>query len=235
MLKFHFSSTRWCWTLLVLLGAAGCTTETVEQESSSSTKSSQQTKKRAGQKPAIKVPQNAYANVEAALETAVTAKEEGNVKVLIRAETWMKQQGAKIIPALTAILDDQNAEVPRRTTACRALASLGTAARAPVLKATSSEERRLRFTAIERISLIKPADEPTVQRLIELLEDPDEQCQQIVIQSLKRIGSPARSAVPKLEEFANESTNEIMRGEAVKALKAIEPRTTLSNLRDSEP
>lgn len=232
MFKLRSLSIFISWTLLVLLVTAGCTDQATDNESSTTT--SRQERKPARQKPAITVPQNAYSDVEAALNAAIAAKQQDDDKALLRVETWLQQQGTTVIPALTTVLHDENAEVSRRIIACRSLATLGSPARDELLKMTSSKQPRLRITAIERISLIRPADEQTVQRLIELLDDQDYQCRRIAIQSLRRIGSRARSAIPKLQQLANQSDDDLISGEARKALKEIDPRHTLSGLRNSK-
>ena len=117
---------------------------------------------------------------------------------------------------------------------CRALAALGPPARADLLKAISSDQRSLRIAATERISLIRPSNKQTVERLVQLLDDEDQQWRRIAIQSLRRIGTSARLAIPKLDSLANEAKDEIIRAESLKALKTIDPRHTLSELRDSK-
>ena len=168
----------------------------------------------------------------AALDAAAEAREQGDNRIQQRAETWLQQQGTGILPALATVLHDPQADIARRITACRVLAALGKAARGELLKAIASKERLLKIAATERISLIQPADKATVQALIQLLEDPDTACRRIAIQSLRRIGTQARSAIPPLAAIANESEDESIRGEAVKALKEIDPRHTLSGLRE---
>ena len=163
----------------------------------------------------------------------MAAKEHADNKAAQRAEIWLKQQGSGSIPALAIILHDQDAELPRRITACRALAALGPPARADLLKAISSDQRLLRIAATERISLIRPTDKQTVERLVQLLDDQDQQWRKIAIQSLRRIGTSARQAIPKLDALANQAEDEIIRAEALKALKAINPRHTLSDLRNA--
>ncbi|MFP6620927.1 MAG: HEAT repeat domain-containing protein [Pirellulaceae bacterium] len=168
----------------------------------------------------------------AALDSAAKAREQGDHQVQQRAEIWLQQQGTEILPALATVLHDPQADIARRITACRVLAALGKAARGELLKALASKDRLVKLAATERISLIQPADKATVQALIQLLEDPDPPCRRIAIQSLRRIGTQARSAIPPLAAIANESEDESIRGEAVKALKEIDPRHTLSRLRE---
>ena len=233
MSKQQLFSFLSCSTLLILL-VIGCSTEPSTTTGKGSSKASTQAKKPRRRRPVIKVPQDAYSDLDAAINSAVAAKAQGDNKAAQRAEIWLKQQGSGSIPALATILHDQDAELPRRITACRALAALGPPARADVLKAISSDQRSLRIAATERISLIRPSDKQTVERLVQLLDDQDQQWRKIAIQSLRRIGTSARQAIPKLDTLANESEDEIIRAEALKALKTIDPRHTLSDLRDSK-
>ena len=222
-----------CSALLILL-VIGCSSEPAATTDKGSSKTSTRSKKPRRRRPVIKVPQDAYSNLEAAVSEATTARAKADDKAAQRAEIWLKQQGPGSIPELSTILHNQDAELPRRITACRALAALGPPARADLLKALSSDQRSLRIAATERISLIRPSDKQTVEQLVQLLDNEDQQWRKIAIQSLRRIGPPARQAIPKLDALANEPKDEIIRAEALKALKIIDPRHTLSNLRNSE-
>jgi hypothetical protein len=219
---------------LFILLVTGCNSESSKKPGKESAKTASRAKKPRRRQPVIKVPQDAYSDLEAALTAATTAREKADDKAAQRAEIWLKQQGSRSIPALSNVLHNQDAELARRITACRALAALGPPARADLLKAISSDQRSLRIAATERISLIRPADKQTVEKLVELIDSDDQQWRRIAIQSLRRIGTSARMAIPKLDSLANESKDEIIRAEALKALKIIDPRHTLSELRNSE-
>ena len=219
-------------TLLVLVGCNPANTESNNNKASSSKNASRAARRKVVKKPRITVPQDAYADVTAALDAAAQAREQDDNQVQQRAETWLQQQGTEILPTLATVLHDPQDEIARRITACRVLAALGKAARGELLKAIASEERLIKIAATERISLIKPADKATVQKLVQLLDDQDPACRRIAIQSLRRIGTQARSAIPSLEAIANASEDESIRGEALKALKEIDPRHTLSGLRE---
>jgi len=232
MPKQQLFSFLGCSALLVLM-VIGCSTEPSATTDKSSSKTSTRSKK-PRRRPVIKVPQDAYSDLEAAISAATTAREKADDKAAQRAEIWLKQQGPGSIPSLSTILHNQDAELARRITACRSLAALGPPARTEVLKAISSDQRSLRIAATERISLIRPSDKQTVERLVQLLDNEDQQWRKIAIQSLRRIGPSARLAIPKLDTLANEPKDEIIRAEALKALKVIDPRHTLSELRDSK-
>ena len=219
---------------LCILLVTGCNSESSKKTGKESTKTASRAKKPKRRQPVIKVPQDAYSDLEAALNAATTAREKADDKAAQRAEIWLKQQGSGSIPALSTILHNQDAELPRRLAACRALAALGPPARAVLLKAISSDQRSLRIAATERISLIRPADKQTVEKLVELIDSDDQQWRRIAIQSLRRIGPSARMAIPKLDSLANGSKDEIIRAEALKALKIINPRHTLSELQNSK-
>ena len=233
MPKQQLFSFLGCSALLVLL-VIGCSTESSTTTEKGSSKTSTRSKKPRRRQPVIKVPQDAYSDLEAAISAATTAREKADDKAAQRAEIWLKQQGPGSIPSLSTILHNQDAELARRITACRSLAALGPPARTEVLKAISSDQRSLRIAATERISLIRPSDKQTVERLVQLLDNEDQQWRKIAIQSLRRIGPSARQAIPKLDALANEPKDEIIRAEALKALKVIDPRHTLSELRDSK-
>ena len=222
-----------CASALLIPLVSGCSTEPSAKTDKGSSQASTRAKKPRRRQPVIKVPQDAYSDLDAAINAAMAAKEQADDKAAQRAEIWLKQQGSGSIPALATILHDTDAELPRRITACRALAALGPPARADLLKAISSDQRLLRIAATERISLIRPTDKQTVERLVQLLDDQDQQWRKIAIQSLRRIGTSARQAIPKLDALANQAEDEIIRAEALKALKAINPRHTLSDLRNA--
>jgi hypothetical protein len=221
-----------CASALLIPLVSGCSSEPSAKTDNGSSKASRRSKKPRLRQPVIKVPQDAYSDLDAAINAALAAKEQADDKAAQRAEIWLKQQGSSSIPALATILHDTDAALPRRVTACRALAALGPLARADLLKAISSDQRLLRIAATERISLIRPTDKQTVERLVQLLDDQDQQWRKIAIQSLRRIGTSARQAIPKLDALANQAGDEIIRAEALKALKAIDPRHTLSDLRN---
>ena len=228
--------SRICCGALVVLVLVGCDSSTTQStgtnESASGKSTSRRSRKTRRKKPQIKVPQDAYADMTAALNAAANAREKGNSEIQQRAEIWLQQQGTGILPALATILHDPQADLARRITACRVLAALGKAARGELLKAMTSKERLVKIAATERISLIQPADDETVQALVQLLDNEDSACRRIAIQSLRRIGTRARSAIPPLQAIASESNDESIRGEALKALKEIDPRHTLSGLRE---
>ena len=233
MQKLSLRSWIWCGALVVLIGCDSSTTpSTGTNEAASGKSTSRRSRKTIRQKPRIKVPQDAYADMTAALGAAAEAREKGDSEIQQRAEIWLQQQGTGILPALATILHDPQADLARRLTACRVLAALGKVARGELLKAMNSKERLVKIAATERISLIQPADEATVQALVQLLDNADSACRRIAIQSLRRIGTQARSAIPPLQASASESNDESIRGEALKALKAIDPRQTLSGLRE---
>ena len=235
MQKLLSRSWIWCGALVVLV-LVGCdssmTPSTGTNEAASGKSNSRLSRKTMRKKPQIKVPQDAYADMTAALNAAAEAREKGDSEIQQRAEIWLQQQGTGILPALATTLHDPQADLAQRITACRVLAALGKAARGEILKAMSCKERLVKIAATERISLIQPADEATVQALVQLLDNADSACRRIAIQSLRRIGPQARSAVAPLQAIASESNDESIRGEALKALKAIDPRQTLSGLRE---
>ena len=220
----------------MVLALVGCDSSTPSSTGTNKTASSKSTSRRSRKtvrkKPQIKVPQDAYADMTAALSAAANAREKGDSEIQQRAEIWLQQQGTGILPALATTLHDPQTDLARRITACRVLSALGKAARGELLKAMSSKERLVKIAAAERISLIQPADEATVQALVQLLDNADATCRRIAIQSLRRIGTQARSAVAPLQAIASKSNDESIRGEALRALKAIDPRQTLSGLRD---
>ena len=224
------------WLVVHWLVIGGCSVEKGESKANRDTRppatGAANPRKSATRKPTTRIPQDAYAEVSVAIKAAATARETGNHENQERAETWLQQQGADIVATLATTLHDTQAEVPQRITACRVLAALGEAGRADVLKAMTSPERLIKIAATERISLIRPATGKTVQALVLRLKEKDRDCQRIAIQSLRRIGTPAKKAIPALESIVNQSQDEALQAEALKALKIIDPRHTLSRLRE---
>lgn len=183
-----------------------------------------------------KVEQDAFASVDeamAAVEELVKNPGEKQGQELMKVETWLQMQGTRITPQLAEKIKDQKEPLPTRITACRVLTRLGPAAATPVLmEATASEPKELRVKAIECLGRIKPTTSDIVDKVIVLVDDPDYEQRKAALGSLASIGKPAAKAKDRLMEILNDTQeDETIRSLAKKALKEVDPRTGLMNVK----
>jgi hypothetical protein len=75
---------------------------------------------------------------------------------------------------------------------------------------------------------VKPTSPAIVGRLRSLANEGDVRVRQVSLTGLARIGPDAKEVVPDLQKILNDPmADETLRGEAGKALKAIDPRKGL--------
>jgi hypothetical protein len=101
---------------------------------------------------APKVDQSTYASVDAAMADVekVTQLDPAEANAtLLRVETWLNLQGARIAPELEALIKDANAGLATRLTACRVLTRLGPVSVPTLFAAAEDDIQQLRLKAIE--------------------------------------------------------------------------------------
>ena len=186
--------------------------------------------------PPPKVEQDAFASVDdamAAVEELVKNPGEKQGEELMKVEIWLQMQGTKIAPELAEKIKDVSGPLPTRVTACRVLTKLGPATATPVLmEATASEPKELRVKAIECLGRVKPTSSEIVDKVIELIDDSDYEQRKAALGALASIGKPAAKAKDRLVEILNNTKeDETIRSLAKKALKEVDPRKGLMNVK----
>ena len=150
------------------------------------------------------------------------------------AETALRHSGPLAVPALLQALKTA-ADAGTREKALRTLGSLGelaTAAVPEVTRALRDRDLELRLAAAKSLWNITRKAEGVVPALVGLLErkgtpqddDARRRFLQTVIEALRRIGPPARAAVPALTRKSRDQ-NRLVRESAISALREITPNT----------
>lgn len=222
-------SRRWLIAALAVVLIAGCGDSQPEPKKTVAKKPKKPEPAKLDIKP-VEIPPDAFPSVEAALVELerVLALPDGDERkqAEIRAEGWLVLQQEKAVPAVAAWAADSQKGLPARITACRILRRLGpTGTDTLLVVASTGESVQLRRKAIESLGSMKP-EAKTVNKLIELLDDSDTQIQGQVIDSLIRIGEPAKAASKKLNELRQTHAEEQIRVAAGQALKKVDPRKT---------
>jgi len=177
------------------------------------------------------VAADAYGSVEEAVTELITSAEANNLKKQDRAASWLADRGEPAIDPLSAILLGSDQPEPARIAACQVLSKLGPGARPALLRASDDTVRMVRISATRRLGLIRPSDQQTVDRLVTLLGHEDQQTRRAAIQSLGSIGKPAEAAIdPLVEVYNNKRNRDLIRNDAVQALKKINPRKDFTDL-----
>lgn len=174
------------------------------------------------------VDPRAFASPAAALDALLAAIKSNDARGVITAEGWFGTQGEPAAVALHAVVRDEMADLERRLTACRALGSMGATGGQKLLECLPIEPEQLQLRVIESVSRVKPPTAVIIGRLHTLALDGDVRMRHAALKGLGRIGPPAKEVVPDLQKILNDpSADEQLRGEAGKALKAIDPRKGL--------
>jgi HEAT repeat protein len=146
------------------------------------------------------------------------------------AETALRHSGALAVPGLRQVL--KTADARTQATALRTLSSLGEVAAAAVPEVTRALRDRdpeLRLAAAKSLWNITRKPEGVVAALVGLLEsertardsgDDRRRFLQTVIEALRRIGPPARDAVPALTRKTRDP-NRLVSESAISALREI--------------
>lgn len=186
---------------------------------------------------APRVDQDAYASVDAAMadvESVVgLGPDEANRK-LLKVETWLNMQGAKIAPDLETKIKDPATGLATRLTACRVLTRLGPVAVPALMTAADSETKQLRLKAIECLGRVKPTSAEIVSRLTSSMGNEDYEIRKGAFRALAVVGPPAQQHDPQLVDKLTSVLNDVKEDETVRslahdALKKIDPRKGLMN------
>ncbi|HEX5033245.1 MAG TPA: HEAT repeat domain-containing protein, partial [bacterium] len=165
------------------------------------------------------------------VEELVKNQDEKTGQELLQVETWLQMQGDKIAPELATQVKDTSGPLATRFTACRVLMKLGPGTATPILmEATSTEPREVRVKAIECLGRLKPTSQEIVEKIISLIDDPDDEHRKAAIRALASIGKPAGAAKDQLQAILNDTQeDETIRSLAKKALQEVDPRKGLMN------
>ncbi|MFP6649873.1 MAG: HEAT repeat domain-containing protein [Pirellulaceae bacterium] len=177
------------------------------------------------------VAADAYGSVEEAVLELIQSAEANNLPKQDRAASWLADRGESAIDPLSAILLGSDQPEPARIAACQVLAKLGPGARPALLRASDDPVQMVRISSTRRLGLIRPSDQQTVDRLVTLLGHEDQQTRRAAVQSLGSIGKPAKTAIdPLVEVYNNKQNRDLIRNDAVQALKKINPRKDFTDL-----
>jgi HEAT repeat protein len=218
------------YLLLILLAGllvAGCGGRREPEKSAATKKPKKPEPTKLDIKP-VEVTADAFPSVDAALTELdrLLQLPDGNERRdgEARVQGWLVMQQDKAVPAVAAWAGDSQKPLPARITACRILSLLGPTGMDTLLQvASEGESVQLRRKAIQSLGMMKP-EKKSVDKLIALLDDPDTQIKGQVIESLIRIGEPAKAASQKLNELRQTHAEEQIRVAAGQALKKVDPR-----------
>jgi len=179
----------------------------------------------------IDVPEDLYDSPSAALADVkrwVDSKDAKAGQELLKTEAWLIRRGDKIVPELTARVENTQEDLAIRMTACRVLSKLGAVGRPAVMAAVDSSPKQLRVKAIESLGRIKPADKASVDKLIKLLDDKDYEIRKAALLGIGATEKAGAPAVSKLMDILNDTKeDETIRSLAKVALKKVDPRKGL--------
>jgi HEAT repeat protein len=185
--------------------------------------------------PDVKVPEkitvrpDEFPSVDAAIAELRRGAEAKDEAIIGRPELWLVGQAEKAVEAVSAVVRDEAESVESRIVACRVLPKLGPKTVETVVKASEvSAPPALRLKAIDSLGRFKPPAKAAIERLGALLDDEDHQVKMLALQSLANIGTPAESTAPKLLQMLKTEKNPQLMRQVDKAIKAVEPRRTLT-------
>jgi HEAT repeat protein len=188
-------------------------------------------KKKKSTRRRITVAADAYGSIAEAVDELLESTKTNNLKKQDRAMAWLADRGEPAIDPLANILGSSDHSEAARIVACQVLSKLGPGARPALLQATGEDVRMVRISATRRLGLIKPPDQQTVDRLVTLLGHEDQQTRRAAVQSLGSIGKPAETAIDPLVNLYHDRKNmDLLRNDAVQALKKINPRKDFTDL-----
>jgi HEAT repeat protein len=179
----------------------------------------------------ITVAADAYGSIAEAVDELLQSTKTNNLAKQDRVVAWLADRGEPAIDPLANILGSSDHSEAARIVACQVLSKLGPGARPALLRASGNSTRMVRISATRRLGLIQPSDQQTVDRLVELLGHEDQQTQRAAAQALGSIGKQAETAVDPLVDLYNDQKNpNLLRNDAVQALKKINPRKDFTDL-----
>ena len=182
-----------------------------------------------------KVDQSTFASVGAAMADVERVSKldpaEAN-ETLLKVETWLNMQGAKIAPELEALIKGDQVGLRTRLTACRVITRLGPISVPTLFVAADSGEQQLRLKAIECLGRVKPTSADVVSRLVALMDNENYEIRKGAFRALSVIGPPAKQHDPQLVEKLTSTLNNLKEDETIRslahdALKKIDPRKGL--------
>ncbi|MDP7206509.1 MAG: HEAT repeat domain-containing protein, partial [Pirellulaceae bacterium] len=186
-------------------------------------------KKATRQRP--QVAADAYGSIAEAVDQLLESTKTNNLARQDRAVAWLSDRGDPAIEPLANILGSSDHSDAARIVACQVLSKLGPGARPALLQATGADARMVRVSASRRLGMIRPSDQQTVDRLVTLLGHEDQQTRRAAVQSLGSIGKSADVAIdPLVEIYNNKKNTDLLRNDAVQALKKINPRKDFTDL-----
>ena len=216
----RFSSWPAIVVMILLLVAGGC------GKVPGSGKKKKRTTRRRPQ-----VAADAYGSIAEAVDELLESTKTNNLAKQDQVVAWLSSRGTPAIDPLADILGSSDHSEAARVVACQVLSKLGPGARPALLQATSDDARMVRVSATRRLALIKPSDQQTVDRLVTLLGHDDQQTRRAAVQSLGSIGNSADAAIdPLVEIYNNKKNTDLLRNDAVQALKKINPRKDFTDL-----
>ena len=179
-------------------------------------------------KPAPRVTPDAFASLDAAIESLKSAAKASDTEAFVRAEQWIVMQGDAGIGPLGQILNDPQADLEHRIAVCRTLRRLGPKANAPFQQALGDASQQIQLNAIKGLGLIEPTDPEIIRTLQGYLKHKEPRFRTEALFALANVGPPAQQAVEKkLISMLNDmQENETVRGAAKKALEEVAPRRT---------
>jgi HEAT repeat protein len=133
----------------------------------------------------------------------------------------------EVLPCLLRLLQDPQEK--QRQTVIEAVAAMGSAARpaVPMLNPWL-KDRQLRVFAAEALWRITGSVDPSLNTLIECLEDKNDEIQQRAAQVLKTMGPKAGPAVPKLQQLLRDIPDSELPTQAAQALGALGPKARVA-------
>jgi hypothetical protein len=226
--------------LLVALAATllpGCSPATAQKQPAKKQATTTTVAARPAPRPP-QVEQSTYADVAAAMadvESVAGLDADAANKVLLKAEAWLNLQGPRIAPELEALIQDDQAGLRTRLTACRVLTRQGPISVPTLLAAAENSVQQLQLKAIECLGRVKPTSAEVVGRLVKLTSAENYEIRKGALRALAAIGPPAKEHDPQLVElltttFNNLSEDETVRSLAHDALKKIDPRKGLMGI-----
>lgn len=216
----RFSSRQAIVVMILLLAAGGC---------GKVPGSGKKKKKAPRQRP--QVAADAYGSIAEAVDELLESTKTNNLARQDRAVAWLSGRGDPAIDPLANILGSSDHSEAARIVACQVLSKLGPGARPALLQATGGDARMVRVSATRRLGMIRPSDQQTVDRLVTLLGHEDPQTRRAAVQSLGSIGTSADAAIdPLVEIYNNKKNTDLLRNDAVQALKKINPRKDFTDL-----
>ncbi|MBM4005911.1 MAG: HEAT repeat domain-containing protein [Planctomycetes bacterium] len=184
-----------------------------------------------GPSPTTSVPTMEFATVSEAL-VALTSAYSENRKLEIRGiEEWLKTRSDSAVEELSRVALDDQAPLPQRLIACRAMARIGSSAVPSLVQLTQHSTEQLKYRAAESLSIVSPHDARSVEALRELLQRDDSRLKGYAIRGLGQAGSLAKDSVPDLVAILNDYAQpDSIRNDAKLALRRIDPRRDLTGI-----